>query len=328
MTTSYVGIDPAAATFTSATWVQGRRQVNHETFSNDSDGYDSFVVWLEKHRHNDNPICVENTGVYSEALCYALYERGYPIVLLDPNKVWKGAPARRAKTDPIDAHAIARYGGRHLDELELWKPNLPIAEEIRTLLATREHLVKQRTATLNVRTAQGRKVVKSAVALKTVTAAAEAYKRLIKEIEAEIRRLIDSNPTLASNAALVSSVPGFKLLFSAWMIVLTDGFERAPIYRKLAHHIGIAPNPYESGTSVRREPRSRGYGPRTVRKLLHLAARSAATHNPKYRHYYQRKVAAGKPKRLVLNNIANKLLKTACAVLYKGDSLHRRVSLR
>ena len=72
---------------------------------------------------------------------------------------------------------------------------------------------------------------------------------------------------------------------------------------------------HTSGTSVYRKPRSRQYGPSRMRKLLYLAAMSVSTHNVQFRAYYLRKVAEGKPKRLVLNNIANKLVKIICAVV-------------
>ena len=52
-----------------------------------------------------------------------------------------------------------------------------------------------------------------------------------------------------------------------------------------------------------------------MRRLLYLAAMSMRTHRPPFQRYFARKVAQGKPKQLVLNNIANKLLKIMCAVL-------------
>ena len=52
-----------------------------------------------------------------------------------------------------------------------------------------------------------------------------------------------------------------------------------------------------------------------MRKLLHLGALSVRTHKPVFRHYFERKVAEGKPKKLVLNNIANDLVRIICAIL-------------
>ena len=52
-----------------------------------------------------------------------------------------------------------------------------------------------------------------------------------------------------------------------------------------------------------------------MRKLLHLAARSLVTHDRNFRKYYLRKLEEGKPKKVVLNNVANKLLKVLCAII-------------
>ena len=52
-----------------------------------------------------------------------------------------------------------------------------------------------------------------------------------------------------------------------------------------------------------------------LRKLLHLAARSVCEHKPHYRQYYQRKQAEGKSKKLVLNNVSNKLLRMLCSMI-------------
>ena len=70
-----------------------------------------------------------------------------------------------------------------------------------------------------------------------------------------------------------------------------------------------------SGTSLHPTPTSRHYGPSALRKLLYLAALSLRTHNPQFRTYFERKIGQGKPKQLVINNIANRLLKIMVAVV-------------
>ena len=42
---------------------------------------------------------------------------------------------------------------------------------------------------------------------------------------------------------------------------------------------------------------------------------SVVAHNGTFQKYYIRKLAEGKERRLVLNNVANKLIKIACAVI-------------
>ena len=70
---------------------------------------------------------------------------------------------------------------------------------------------------------------------------------------------------------------------------------------------------------MRRRPRSRGYGPAAIRKLLYLASMRLVTiDGSPHQAYYRRKVTEGKPGRLVLNNVGNKLLRVLAAVLRDG----------
>ena len=94
-----------------------------------------------------------------------------------------------------------------------------------------------------------------------------------------------------------------KFLFS------TSGFDTTRAEK------GIVPYQHQSGTSVSKRAKIRHFGPGPSRKILQLAAQSVATHDITFRGYYLRKLAQGKAKALVLNNIANKLLKVACAIL-------------
>jgi len=146
-------------------------------------------------------------------------------------------------------------------------------------------------------------------------------RRLHKDIQAidqAIEELIRQDPTLRKNAGLVNSVPGVGLLLTANLMVITSGFNNHLKPRSLAAYLGICPYEHESGSSVHTKPRSDRYGNGKARKLLHLAARSTATHKHNFRAYYLRKLAEGKPKRVALNNIANRLLRIICAVLRDG----------
>jgi len=104
--------------------------------------------------------------------------------------------------------------------------------------------------------------------------------------------------------------------------VITLGFTANHIYdekvKGTAAYSGIIPYEQTSGTSLHKAPRSKKCGPAKLRKLLFLAALSVRTHNQTFKKYFLRKVAEGKNKRLVLNNIENKLLKIIFAVINSG----------
>jgi len=105
------------------------------------------------------------------------------------------------------------------------------------------------------------------------------------------------------------------MLLAAHLLVITENFTKIQQHKRLASFVGIVPYQHQSGTSVFKRAKIRHFGPMPSRKLLRLAAQSVATHNATFRRYYLRKLDQGKPKPLVLNNIANKLLKVACTMV-------------
>jgi transposase len=322
MSQVFVGIDPAAESFTAALYSTPKEcKMAPSPFANTRQGILALDEWLKSQglSSDQTTICVENTGVYSEVLCYQLHEFGYPLTLLDPRKVWKAFPDGQPKNDPLDSLKIAEYGARYADQLQLWQPQTVIVEQIRVILSTREQLVQQRIATQNTHSTLARKVIQTPAANRALEATREHLKVQIHALEEELKRLIRSHPTLLQGVTLLMTAPGVGWFLSAHLLVMTKGFQEIPRYRSLAQYLGISPNEHSSGTSVRRRTRSRRYGPSTARKLLHLAARSLRTHDRSAESYYLQKTAQGKPNRLVLNNIANQLLKRLCAMLRHGS---------
>lgn len=312
----FVGIDPAAESFVATVRTAEAEVVCPKRFDNSSEGIAALADWLKEAslRRAETLVCVENTGVYSELLCYELDAAGYAVSLLDPHKVWK-AFGDGPKTDPIDAGKIAEYGYRYYDRLVRWAPHGAIVEQVKVLLATREQFVEQKVEAQNTLSMLRRKYIQTPPANSALEETVAYLHQKIREIESELKRLIGEHPTAAQMVALLMTAPGVRLLLASHLFVITAGFTRKVSYRSLAQYLGIAPNARQSGTSLRKRSRSRGYGPSTMRKLLHLAARSIRTHHPGYRAYFLRKVAEGKPKTLVLNNLANRLLRVLCAMI-------------
>lgn len=332
--TIYVGIDPAAESFTASYLREpGSSTTAPKPFANSDAGLADLEAWLrsEKVAVENVHFCIENTGVYSEIIAYQLHQRRRKLSLLDPRTVWKAFGDGQPKNDPLDSRRIAEYGFRYADLLRFWQPQEVVVEQIRVILSTREQLVQQRTAAQNARSTLVRKVIQTPAANQALEATVTHLKAQIDALTEELKRLIRSQPTLMQSVSVLMSAPGVSWLLSAHLLVITRGFSEIPSYRTLAQYLGISPNEHSSGTSVRKRERSRRYGPATVRKLLHLAARSLRTHNPGFQRYFLEKTAAGKPKPLVLNNIANKLLKQLCAMMRSGtpyNPAHRSINPR
>ncbi len=291
----------------------------------------SAGFWTQGSSRNRFTSAPENTGVYSETLCYQLHEKGFTLSLLDPRTVWKAFGDGQPKNDPLDSQRIAEFGFRYTDKLRIWQPQEIIIEQVRVILSTREQLVQQKTATKNARSTLARKIIQTPAANRALEATLAHLEAQVERLEEELKRLIRSHPTIMQGVSLLMSAPGVSWLLSGHFAVMTRGFTEVPSYRTMAQYLGISPNEHTSGTSVRKRDRSRGYGPATARKLLHLAARSLRTHDARTRKYFLEKTAMGKPKPLVLNNIANKLLKQLCAMMKSKSPYvrgHRSVNPR
>ncbi|MCS4055904.1 IS110 family transposase [Salinibacter ruber] len=304
----YVGIDSASKSFVVPIFAPPGEELSnvepHE-FSNDAEGFEFFQAWLtdkDEIAESKMLICVEQTGVYSEALCYDLHRAGFDLVLLDPHAVWKAFKDER-KTDEADSQQIAEYGYRYRDRLDPWTPNDAVVEQVKTLLVAREQLVKQKTETQNTRQSLERKAVQSPSAIEALQNTADHLAEQIEAIEEAIERLIEQHPSKAQMTDLVETAPGAGDLIPAHMLVLTEGFTKESQYRKLASYLGICPNEHKSGKS-RQKPTSRGYGPSMMRKLLHLAAWSVKEHNDRSAKYFRRKRKEEKPKQFVINSTA------------------------
>ena len=312
---SFVGVDMASASFMACIGTMPWKvTVKPVKFENEEEGFVSFLDWLKTHnlKAESTVVCMEATGVYSEGLAYFLHASGYTVAVEPPLNIQRKFPVNASKTDELDCQYIAEYACRYQDKLSFWKPRAEILEQVKVLLTTRQHFSVQLTGHKNALHAINRKKVSSGLAKRSHQNMIEQIAKAIKEIDKEIHRLIDSDPTFKQTLLLLMTVPGIGLQLAAHLLIL---MQETLDPRVLASFIGISPIRHESGSSVYSTPTSRHFGPPALRKLLYLAACSVRTHKKQFQQYFYRKVAEGKHRKLVLNNIQNKLLKIACAVV-------------
>jgi len=316
---TFVGIDVAADSFVASiyTGINATEAPRTAAFANDQDGFEVFAEWLSTHgaRLDCSIICLEDTGVYSEALCHDIYRRGLPLAVEDPLRVQRAFKTSANKTDPTDAQQIAEYAYRYEDQLRFWEPPEAIVEHVRVLLRAREQFSRDLVAKKNLLKTTRRKEVRTPFAEEMLEASIRELKAKTRRIRDEIWRLVRTDRQLTETMMLLRSIPGVGPVLSAHLLVTTNAFQRTPTSRQLAAFIGICPYKHQSGTSVQKQATSRRYGPPVLRKLLYLAALTLKKYVPRFEHYYLRKRAEGKPPKLILNNMANKLVRIICAVL-------------
>lgn len=111
-----IGIDVSKQKLDLA-WLKGLEplKVKCKIFKNKLEDFPALIDWVQ--RNTQQPIhgihfIMEATGIYHEALAYALFQAGAKVSVINPAKIHNYAKSMggRTKTDKKDSVNIARYG--------------------------------------------------------------------------------------------------------------------------------------------------------------------------------------------------------------------------
>ncbi len=314
-----IGIDVSADFFTTACLDYRFTIVFfNQNFPQDESGWSAFLTYLSGQglTPGNCQVCMESTGVYSEKISYFLYENGFPVFVEPPNKIKKSFYDEE-KDDPIDARQIGEWLIRYPDKAHIWQPRSEIAYQLDSLLSTREQLIRLQTACKNSKKSLSRKQHRPKHLEDMFVEMIDDFDGRIQAIEKEMDHIIHMNPEIWQKTQDIITITNVGMLLCYNLIVITDGYSKMKKYTSLARYLGIAPLKHDTGKTKRRR-RSDGAGPARMRKLIYLAAMRLRRNHPKFRTYFERKRVEGKDGRLILNNIANNLLKLICGVLKSG----------
>jgi transposase len=306
MTYKYaIGIDAGKEHFDAVLHGAGAKP---SRFPNNSEGFarfrKEFAVQLP-----DALAVLEATGGYETALLAELLSLGTRVHRADPltAKHFIRSLGKRAKTDKLDAQALARYGWERKDMLRLFQLGDKPQQELKTLLARRQDLLAMRVAE---QTRLGHPRYQEVQAclravLKTLTAQIEA-------IEGRIETLIQASKDLSAKAELMT---GFKGIGRKTAIVLLAHMpELGTLTRRQAASLaGCAPHPRDSG-SLRGYRRTVG-GRAAVKRALFMAAMCARRYNPTLSAFYARLVQNGKKPIVAIVAVMRKIVTILNAVL-------------
>ena len=134
-----------------------------------------------------------------------------------------------------------------------------------------------------------------------------------------MKEVIRSDTQLERNYEHVKSIKGFGLVVTVALMVFSGNFQNIPTANKMATYCGVASFRSTSGTSIDFRQDVRHLSNRRLKGVLSMAARSAIRHDEALRQYYQRKIAQGKQHGVAINNVKNKLLHIAYALVRNGQ---------
>jgi transposase len=293
----------------------------HRVFSNTSKGYKALLIWTEKYLE-ESPyfFCFENTGHYSTKLSVYLSSHNVDYVEESPLAIKRSAGIVRGKTDRLDAGMIARYAWLHKEELVLSCPKENHIQELGRLLSFRDQVVRDRTGKMSSlkemqtllsspSTDECCKIIKKTIHYLT---------KQITALEQHIKKLMQNDESLQKNFELLNTLKGVGLILSCQILYHTGNFKRFDSWRQFSSYCGVAPFEHSSGTSIRRKNRIHHIGDRKMKTLLTLASVSAIQCDKELKQYYKKKLTEGKPKMVALNNVRNKILSRAFAVVKRG----------
>jgi transposase len=297
---AFVGIDVAKA------WLDVAVLPAGETFrvANARDGWRELVSRLRPLRAE--AIGLEASGGYERGVLRALLDAGLAARLVNPLRVRQFARAcgNLAKTDAIDAAAIARFVG-----------TVPHARPVRSRAteALAELVAARRQITDELTRLDNQAAHASLAVLRRIAKArADRLKRDRLMIEKAIDAALDADPELAAKAKLIRSVPGVGPVFAASLLALMPELGSLT-GRQAASLLGVAPFACDSGTH--RGQRRIAGGRRALRDVAYMAALVAANHNPILKAFNDRLRAAGKKPKVALVAVMRKLITTLNAIL-------------
>lgn len=303
----YIGIDVSKDSFVAA--YPATSGYTTKTFNNDTKGVRQFIKSLPEESH-----CVmESTGNYSMLLLYLLQQAGIPVSMENPQKIkhFSRAMMSVTKTDEIDAKLIAMYGEKmNPAPYKIPSESILLLKQKRTVL---RQLKKHLAATLNLQQSLAVLPKQDPTSKTSVEQTIKFLRKQISKMEEEITNL--SNKEFKRQMDLLTSIKGIGNTLASALIVATGGFTYFTSAKQISRFLGLCPTYQQSGTSVNIKGHINRNGDTHLRSQLYIAALSSLRCNTACKEMYDRLRSNGKPGKVALVAITNKLIRQAFAVV-------------
>jgi transposase len=251
-------------------------------------------------------VVCEATGGLETPLVGALAAAGLPVVVVNPRQVrdFARATGQLAKTDPLDAAVLARFGA------VVQPPVRPLPDAATQSLGA---LVTRRRQLVDMLTAERNRLGSAPRGLHRELRAHIAWlERRLTRLDTDLGAALRASPLWRTQDDLLRSVPGVGPVLTATLLA------ELPELGTLSRHaiaalVGVAPVARDSGAF---RGRRRVWGGRAaVRAVLYMATLAAVRCNPVVRAFYRRLTGAGKLPKVALTACMRKLLTILNAML-------------
>lgn len=259
------------------------------SFPYNPDGLARLLAWIQ----DVSPafVAVEATGGYEQALVHFLCTTGVKVAVVSPKRVLDFARSQnlRAKTDKLDAHNIAHFAA-------VMKPRLfvlpsPAQEKLEALVTRRRQISWMLISEKN-------RLMQASLEIKPrIQEHIDWLEEEEKDIQAQMRDLIDSDPVMHEKMRILTSAQGigevsaFTLLSEVPEMGIIGGKEVSAL-------LGVAPYNRDSG-KMKGKRHTKG-GRYNARSAFYMATLSAIRWNPVIKRFYERLLSQGKEKKVAI----------------------------
>lgn len=244
-------------------------------FANSTKGHIDLQIWVnKKYKLKEVPLKVvlESTGVYHEKVAFFLYQKGFQVSIILPNKSkqYMKALGLKSKNDKIDARGLSQMGAEQ--NLLLWEPPAQEYYELKALCRHKERLENMMTDVRNQLESVTNTAFPNQQVVSSLESLMQGLKDQAKEIKKQIVKIVENTETeLGKKAELVMSIPGVGPLISATVLSETNGFAQFKNERQLVSYSGYDVIQNQSGNRVGKTKISKK-GNSHIRRLMHIGA--------------------------------------------------------
>ena len=287
-----------------------------KVFGNDSGGHAALLEWIDEHvpaGRTTVHACMESTGVYHEGVANELFDAGVRVSIVNPMLVKRFAESEglRAKTDRVDAKALARFARER--QPEAWEAPSKGVRTLQALVARLDALMEMQQMERS-RLAIAHDAVKAShnAMLQTLAASIDAVREAIQQS-------VDDDPDLRRRRDLLETIPGLGDRTIPQLLAYIGRPERFHSGSALAAYAGLIPWIRQSGTSLNQRRGLHPMGHSQLRRCLYFPAMVAGRHNPVIARFWKQLQAKGKPGKVIVAACMHKLLAIIYAVLRSGE---------
>ena len=291
-------------------------EIFHIKVGNNNKGYQTIL----DHTGTGYHFVMEATGVYYVRLAFFLHANKCALSVVNALSIKRYIQMHleRNKSDKKDAVWICRYAIEQ--NPALWEmPDSTYFESKQLYNTIREYSeqVKRfnnQLHSLRLLPVQNKDAIRSLEKMKG------GFEKEIKVLEVKLEALlIKWQPDQVKN---IISIKAIGKRATAMLIISTQGFRYTKSPRQLISFAGLSTRQYDSGTSIKSRHVICKKGGKPIRDVLYMCAMNAIKTNTACKALYERLKAKGKPGKLALIAVCNKLLKQVFAVV-KNNTLYQ-----